>query len=124
MIARDAVSLAVVILAGTGGELFVTRTMKQIGEVKTFYPHHLLRVIGRAFRIGWMWLGLALMTISFFSLLMVLSWANVTLVVPVTALSYVFGAFGGKFLLGEKIEARRWVGVALVCLGVLLVCIG
>lgn len=124
MIARDAVSLAVVILAGTGGELFVTRTMKQIGEVKTFYPHHLLRVIGRAFRIGWMWLGLALMTISFFSLLMVLSWANVTLVVPVTALSYVFGAFGGKFLLGEKIEARRWLGVALVCLGVLLVCIG
>jgi drug/metabolite transporter (DMT)-like permease len=124
MIARDAISLALIILAGTGGELAVTRTMKQIGEVKTFYPHHLLRVIGRAFRIGWMWLGLALMTISFFSLLMVLSWENVTLVVPVTALSYVIGAFGGKFLLGEHIEMRRWLGVVLVCLGVLLVCIG
>lgn len=124
MIARDAISLAVIIFAGTGGELAVTHTMKRIGEVKTFYPHHLLRVIGRAFRIGWMWVGLALMTISFFSLLTVLSWENVTLVVPVTALSYVIGAFGGKFLLGEHIEPRRWLGVALVCLGVLLVCIG
>lgn len=123
MTARDAISLAIIIFAGTGGELAVTRTMKQIGEVKTFYPHHLLRVIGRAFSIGWMWLGLGLMTLSFFSLLMVLSWENVSLVVPVTALSYVIGAFGGKFLLGEHIETRRWLGVLLVCLGVLLVCI-
>ena len=124
MTARDAISLAVIIVAGTGGELCVTRTMKSIGEVKSFYPHHLLRVIGRAFRSGWMWLGIALMTLSFFSLLMLLSWENVSFVVPVTALSYVFGAFGVKFLLGERIEARRWLGVLLVCLGVLLVCIG
>ena len=124
MTARDAISLAIIIIAGTGGELCVTHAMKRIGEVKSFHPHHLLRVIGRAFRIGWMWIGLGLMTLSFFSLLMVLSWENVSFVVPVTALSYVFGAFGGKFLLGEHIEARRWLGVLLVCLGVLLVCIG
>lgn len=124
MTARDAISLAIIIVAGTGGELCVTHTMKSIGEVTSFYPHHLLRVIFRAFRSGWMWVGLALMTLSFFSLLMLLSWENVSFVVPVTALSYVFGAFGGKFLLGERIEARRWLGVLLVCLGVLLVCIG
>ncbi|HEU5410341.1 MAG TPA: EamA family transporter [Candidatus Acidoferrales bacterium] len=124
MTARDAISLGIIILAGTGGELCVTHTMKRIGEVTSFYPHHLLRVILRAFRSGWMWIGLALMTLSFFSLLMLLSWENVSFVVPVTALSYVFGAFGGKFLLGERIEARRWLGVLLVCLGVLLVCIG
>lgn len=124
MIARDAILLAIVIIGGTAGELCVTRTMKTIGEVKSFYPHHLLRIVLRAFRSGWMWLGLGLMTLSFFSLLMLLSWENVSLVVPVTALSYVFGAFGGKFLLGERIEPRRWLGVLLVCLGVLLVCIG
>ena len=124
MTARDAVFLFIVIVAGTGGELAVTHTMKQIGEVQSFYPHHLLRVILRAFRSGWMWFGLALMTLSFFSLLMLLSWENVSFVVPVTALSYVLGAFGGKFLLGEHVEPRRWLGVALVCLGVLLVCVG
>lgn len=117
------ISLAIIIIGGTAGELFVTRAMKQIGEVQSFSPSNLLHVIGRAFCIGWMWLGLSLMALSFFALLMVLSWENVSFVVPVTALSYVFGAFGGKFLLGERIEARRWIGVALVCVGVLLVCV-
>lgn len=120
---RVAIALAIIIVGGTAGELSVTRAMKKIGEVQNFTPSHLLRVIGRAFCIGWMWLGLLLMALSFFALLMVLSWENVSFVVPVTALSYVFGAFGGKFLLGEQIEARRWIGVALVCLGVLLVCV-
>ena len=123
MTLRDAISLAIIIFGGTSGELAVTRAMKNIGEVHDFRPANLLRVIGRAFCIGWMWLGLALMAISFFALLMLLSWENVSFVVPVTALSYVFGAFGGKFLLGERIEVRRWVGVLLVCLGVLLVCV-
>lgn len=121
---RVAIALAIIIVGGTAGELSVTRAMKQIGEVQNFSPSNLFRVIGRAFCIGWMWFGLLLMALSFFALLMVLSWENVSFVVPVTALSYVFGAFGGKFLLGEQIEARRWIGVALVCLGVLLVCVG
>ena len=123
MTLRAAILLAIVIIGGTTGELCVTRAMKVIGEVHTFYPHHVLRAIGRALRVWWMWLGLSLMGLAFFSLLMVLSWENVSFVVPVTALSYVIGALGGKFLLGEQIEARRWLGVALVCLGVLLVCV-
>lgn len=123
MMARDAILLAVIIFGGTSGELCVTRTMKGVGEVHSFSPSNLLRVIGRAFRSGWMWVGLSLMAISFFALLMLLSWENVSFIVPLTALSYVFGAFGGKFLLGERIEPRRWIGVALVCLGVLLVCV-
>lgn len=123
MILRNVLSIGIIIFAGTGGELCVTRTMKGIGEVHNFSPSNLLRVILRAFRSGWMWLGLSLMALSFFALLTLLSWENVSFVVPVTALSYVLGAFGGKFLLGERIEARRWIGVALVCVGVLLVCV-
>lgn len=124
MILREVIALGIIIFAGTGGELAVTRTMKGVGEVHSFAPANLFRVMMRAFRSGWMWLGLALMALSFFSLLMLLSWENVSFVVPVTALSYVLGALGGKFILGERVEARRWVGVALVCVGVLLVCVG
>jgi drug/metabolite transporter (DMT)-like permease len=123
MSVRDAISLAIIIFGGTGGELAVTRAMKRIGEVQRFHPHHLFRTILSAFRIGWMWFGISLMTLSFFALLALLSWENVSFVVPVTALSYVVGALGGKFLLGEQVEPRRWVGVLLVCLGVVLVCV-
>jgi drug/metabolite transporter (DMT)-like permease len=75
-------------------------------------------------RVPWMWIGVSLMAIAFFSLLVVLSRENVSLVVPVTALSYAAGALGGKFFLGEQVTRRRWAGVLLVCIGVTVVIMG
>lgn len=121
---RETLLLAMVVLLGTGGELFVTRAMKRVGEVKSFRPLAIFRVMVRAFRNAWMWLGVGMMTLAFFSLLALLTWENVSFVVPVTALSYAAGALGGKFLLGERVTAKRWLGVALVCLGVALVWMG
>jgi drug/metabolite transporter (DMT)-like permease len=116
--------LAIIVFVGTGGELSVTRAMKDIGEVHDFSPRNLLRVLVQAFSAGWMWFGVLLMAIAFFALLAMLSWENVSFVIPVTALSYVAGALGGKFLLGERVTPMRWLGVLLVCLGVALVCVG
>jgi len=124
MTMRTALFVALVILSGTGGELAVTHAMKQIGEVKNFAPWAVFRVLGRALRRTWMLIGIALMTVSFFSFLALLSWENVSFVVPVTALSYAVGALGAKFLLGERVTAARWAGVLLVCLGVALVWAG
>jgi drug/metabolite transporter (DMT)-like permease len=121
---RDVIFYVLIICAGTGGELCVSRAMKTVGEVKDFRPAALIRVAGRALRVPWMWAGLGLMATAFFSLLAVLSVENVSLVVPVTALSYAGGALGGKFFLGEKVTRRRWAGVLLVCIGVGLVIVG
>src|SRR5208283_265687 len=113
-----------IIGAGTGGELCVSRAMKGVGEVKDFRPAALAGVLTRVLRVSWMWAGLTLMGTAFFSLLVVLSRENVSLVVPVTALSYGAGALGGKFFLGEQVTRRRWAGVLLVCIGVTLVVMG
>lgn len=121
---RDAVLLFVIVCGGTGGEIAVARAMKVIGEVHDFSPRNIFRVAIRAAQRPWMWLGVALMALAFFALLAILSWENVSFVVPVTALSYAAGALGGKFLLGERVSAVRWFGVALVCVGVMLVCLG
>ena len=121
---REAILLFFVVCAGTGGELCVTRAMKRVGEVKDFRPYSLARVILRAMRVPWMWLGVSLMALAFFSLLAVLSIENVSFVVPVTALSYAAGALGGIVFLGERVSSRRWLGVLLVCLGVTLVWLG
>src|SRR5208283_843160 len=112
-----------IIGAGTGGELCVSRAMKTLGEVKDFRPAALLGVLTCVLRVPWMWVGLGLMGTAFFSLLAVLSKENVSLVVPVTALSYGAGALGGRFFLGEQVTPRRWAGVLLVCIGVALVII-
>jgi drug/metabolite transporter (DMT)-like permease len=113
-----------IVVAGTGGELCVSRAMKQIGEVKDFRPAAVAKVLWRALSIKWMWLGVGLMTMAFFSLLAILSIEKVSFVVPVTALSYVAGALGGRFFLGEKITMSRWTGIVLVCIGVTLVFLG
>lgn len=113
-----------IVVAGTGGELCVSRAMKEVGEVKDFRPQAIGRVILRALRVGWMWAGVSMMALAFFSLLGALSFLNVSFVVPVTALSYVAGALGAVFFLRERVSSRRWVGVFLVSLGVTLVFLG
>jgi uncharacterized membrane protein len=118
---RELLLLCVIVVAGTGGELCVTRAMKQIGEVIDFRPAALVRFILRALTVGWMWMGIALMTIAFFALLTTLSFENVSFVVPVTALSYAAGAVGAMLFLRERISAQRWIGVFIVCIGVTIV---
>src|SRR5215470_16186512 len=117
---RLAMFIAIIVIAGASGDICVAHTMKRIGEVRSLRPSVLLPALGQAFRLASMWMGIALMAIAFFTLLASLSWADASLVVPATALSYVSGAFGAKFFLREKIDPVRWAGVILVCAGVAL----
>jgi drug/metabolite transporter (DMT)-like permease len=110
-----------VVFSGTGGELCMTRGMRTIGEVSEFRPAALARFMGRALLTGWMWIGLAMMTVAFFALLAMLSTDNVSFVVPVTALNYGVGAAGASLFLGERISKQRWLGVLVVCIGVTVV---
>jgi drug/metabolite transporter (DMT)-like permease len=117
----EAILLLLIVLCSTAGELCITRAMKAVGEVRDFRPLALLRVFGRALKVGWMWFGLLLMAISFFAMLTMLSMENVSFVVPITALSYAAGAYGSLLFLGERVTRLRWAGVFLVCIGVVLV---
>ena len=118
---REAILFFFIVVAGTGGELCVSRAMKSMGEVHDFRPRSILSFVLRSLRLPWMWMGIALMSVGFFSLLAILSFQEVSFVVPVSALSYAAGAFGAKAFLGERISANRWMGIAVVCLGVTIV---
>jgi drug/metabolite transporter (DMT)-like permease len=118
---RELFFLFIVVVVGTGGELCVTRAMKVVGEVHDFRPAALIRFVLRATRVGWMWVGIGMMTLAFFALLAMLSIENVSFVVPVTALSYAAGAVGALLFLHERISRQRWLGVLIVCIGVTLV---
>jgi drug/metabolite transporter (DMT)-like permease len=117
----EVVLFFLIVVAGTAGELCVSRAMKSIGEVHDFSPKSILSFILRSSRLPWMWLGVALMSLGFFSLLAILSFQEVSFVVPVSALSYAAGAFGAKAFLGERISRNRWMGIGVVCLGVTIV---
>ncbi len=118
---RELILFFFIVVAGTGGVLCVSRAMKGIGEVHDFSPKSILNFVLQSLRLPWMWLGIGLMSLGFFSLLAILSFQEVSFVVPVSALSYAAGAFGAKAFLGERISQNRWIGIAIVCLGVTIV---
>jgi drug/metabolite transporter (DMT)-like permease len=118
---RTALCLAVVVLGTSGGEVAVSHAMKQIGEIRGFTLRALLGFLRRATGEAWFWLGIGLLALSFFSLLALLSWEDVSFVIPATALTYVTGALAAKWLLGESLSLWRWAGILLVTLGVALV---
>ena len=124
MVITQAIFYVLIVFVGTGGELFVSRAMKSIGEVTDFRPHSIARVVGRAMTLKRMWIGITLMAVAFFALLAMLSLSKLSFVFPSTALSYAAGAIGGRMFLGERVTAQRWLGVCFVCVGVVLVFLG
>ena len=119
---RIAFFLSIVIVAGTSGEMLVAHAMKQIARNQPLTRPASIRfvahLIDQAVRSGAVWSGLALQAVAFFALLALLSWADVSFVVPATALNYVVGAAGSALFLRERVNRVRWAGVLLVCLGV------
>jgi ceramide glucosyltransferase len=115
---RTASILIFVVVTGTGGEICLTHAMKLLGEVHDFRPRAIVSFVLRALRVGWLWFAVLLMTLSFFSFLIMLAWFPVSFVIPATSLAYVAGAIGAKLFLGEQLNGTRWAGIALICLGV------
>jgi drug/metabolite transporter (DMT)-like permease len=121
---RVILALAVLVLGSTAGEIAITYGMNATGEPARLRPRAVMQFLRRALCNGWFWAGIPLMALSFYSLLILLSWEPISLVIPASALSYVVGTFGGKYILGEDVSVARWAGVVLVCVGVALVAAG
>jgi drug/metabolite transporter (DMT)-like permease len=119
---RTALCLSILILASTSGELLSAHAMKQSARLQITRGAAVGIVLQHGFRLSAMWAGLMLQGLAFFTLLALLSWADVSFVVPATALNYVAGAAGSVLLFREHVDRTRWAGVLLVCLGVAFIC--
>jgi drug/metabolite transporter (DMT)-like permease len=121
---RTTATLAIFVLSGSAGELAVTHGMKKAGAPDHLRIQQVISFLGRAFRNGWFWVGVPLMALSFYLLMVLLSWEPISLVIPASALSYVVGTLGAKYILKEDVNGVRWAGVLLVCIGVAVVAAG
>jgi drug/metabolite transporter (DMT)-like permease len=113
--------IALVVLGGSAGDVFITKGMKQVGEIATLDVRELLRTAGRTLTNKWFLVGVWFMAVSFFAFLAVLSWADLSLVLPATSVSFVITTVGAKLYLRESISPVRWAGIVLVCAGVALI---
>lgn len=113
--------LFIAICAQTLGDVCLTKGMRSVGEVNTLDPVALFQVGVQIFTNPLVWLGILILGIFFGLYLVALSWADLSFVLPVTAFGYVLNAFMSWQLLGEYVSPVRWLGTAIICLGVAIV---
>lgn len=114
--------IAAIVLASSTGDVLLARAMKQVGDVGALWRRYgLWTVIGRTSRNSNFLLGVLSMTVAFYSLLLALSWGDVSLVAPASAsLTFVANAVAARIFLHEHVDRRRWIAALLVAGGVAL----
>ncbi len=112
--------LCSLIVCGSLGEILSAKGMQQVGAV-SFRPRALLGAVWRMLRNPFLFAGVLALAVSFFSFISLLSYADLSFVVPLTAVSYITNTLGGRFFLKESIARARWLGTLLVAGGVALI---
>lgn len=98
-------------LSNSFGNLFLSQGMRHAGDV------NLIVALAQPYTV----LGILLLISWLLARMAMLSWADLTYVLPVTAFGYVVSAMLGKWFQNETIDPRRWGGIALIVAGVILV---
>jgi len=113
--------LAPIVFFAASGNVLLGKGMKQVGGLREWSPAALLALFARAFSSGWIWLGIGSLLLFLVMFMVVLSWADYSFVMPVSAASYALVPLMSRFFLDEKVSLLRWTGVALISVGVALV---
>ena len=112
--------VAVTSVCNTLGDVLNTAGMKREPEVETLSSRTLLRMLARIVRNPLVIAGVVVLTTGFFSMMSLLSIANVSFSVPATASSFVLETILAKYVLKEDVGLRRWAAATLVVCGVAL----
>ena len=116
-------AIAMVVIASTAGDILLAKAMREIGDLGQLRQKKgIFAVASRVLGSATFLLALFFMTVAFFSLLIGLSWADVSLVGPAAAsLTFVTNAVAARIFLKENVDRRRWFAAIFVAAGVLLI---
>ncbi len=112
--------LIAAVIGGTG-HVMLSKGMRSVGDLTEAEGSRLAAMIGHAVSSPWLLLGVALQASFFFMYLTLLSRADVSQVLPMTALDYVVVALLAHAILAETVTPGRWAGIGLIAAGVFLV---
>jgi drug/metabolite transporter (DMT)-like permease len=113
--------VAIVVLSTVCADLLQSAQMKQVGELDDFRPSAIRNLLRSMARQKYLILAVFFMAVSFFAFLKLLTIAELSYAVPVSAMTIVIDTVLAKVLLKEHVDWRRWSGAALVAAGVYLV---
>jgi uncharacterized membrane protein len=108
---------AIVILSNVLGNFSLSFGMRRVGSLIAQSPMAYIQALFNP----WVAAGVSLLIVWLLSHMALLSWADLSYVLPVTSIGYVLIAFVGKWFLHEQVSVARWAGITLIMLGVMLV---
>ncbi|HVC45697.1 MAG TPA: EamA family transporter [Terracidiphilus sp.] len=117
---RQYLILGLVALCAPLGDTCLSRGMTSLPHLTLAHPASLLAAVFTP----WIAVGIVLLIGFFASYLTALSWADLTFVLPATAFGNVIVALLARFWLHEPISVQRWIGIALITVGVSFVAQG
>jgi drug/metabolite transporter (DMT)-like permease len=103
------------------GVVLLKKGITQIGEVKAISVAEITRVVKAGVISPTMWLGVFFEALFFVCLLVLMERSDISLLWPLTALSFVMTTFAARMFLGEQVSAVRWAGVIFIMIGVALI---
>jgi len=108
-------TLAVVLL-NAFGNLALAWGMKH-RDVVSANPLHYIQALFDPFVAA----GVGLLILWLLTRMALMSWADLSFVIPMTAVGYLLSAVFGHVFLGEPISPVRWLATLLIVLGIALV---
>jgi drug/metabolite transporter (DMT)-like permease len=109
--------LVVTLLLRPFGNLSLAWGMRHFSEALSVYPSVYLRALLNPFVA----LGIGMLILALLTRMALLSVADLSFVLPLTATGYLFSALLGKMFLNEQVSAGRWAGTLFIFLGIALV---
>jgi drug/metabolite transporter (DMT)-like permease len=104
---------AIVVLSNVLGNLLLSLGMKAVAGGPAAYV--------KAFFSPIVLLGVTLLVVWMLARMTLMSWADLSYILPVTAIGYVLSAAAGAVFLAEYISPTRWAGTLLIVAGIAVV---
>jgi drug/metabolite transporter (DMT)-like permease len=126
----DMLKAVIVMFIGTVivsvGDGLLSKGLRALQELERSGPFWstCLQYIGLAARDPIIVIGVICHAAFFALLLVAFSLGDLSLVLPITSLTYVFAAIIAKMYLNEDVNALRWIGSIIIVLGVFVVLLG
>jgi len=113
---KTAILTVLVVATNVFGNVILSHGMQQVGPIISVSPLDYLR----AFVNPWTLCGVLILCSWMILDLALLSRADLTFVLPMTASAYVLIAVAGRFLFGEQTKLTHWIAIGIISMGAAL----
>jgi uncharacterized membrane protein len=106
-----------VVLLNSVGNVFLAWGMRHIATQVSVNPLDYIRAMFNPFVAS----GIVLLILWLLTRMALLSWADLSFVLPLTGLGYILTAVFGKYILSENVPLSHWLGTLLIFAGTAMV---